>query len=300
VRTAEPWPDVPYKEWRDTKDTLHMYTQVVGKLRLALSPPEPQWAHVALYVTARGLTTGPIPYQERVFQVDFDLIEHELTISSSDGGVHRQALEPRPVAAFYDQVMKGLRSLGIDVRISTMPQEVPDPIPFPNDTVHASYDPASVTRFWRALVQVDQVLRVHRSTFLGRSSPVNFFWGTFDLAYARYSGHPAEPPAGAGIIYRRSADAEQICAGFWAGDERHPRPAFFSYTYPKPQRLERAEIHPSAASWNQEIGEFLIDYDAIRTAPSPAKDLLAFFRSTYEVGATLSGWEPKLSGIEAP
>jgi hypothetical protein len=295
VSRGDPWPNIPYKDWKDTKETLHMYTQVIGKLRLALSPPEPEWAHVALYVTARGLTTGPIPYEDRVFQADFDLIDHTLTINVSDGRTHRLALVPRTVADFYDLVMQGLRSIGIEVQISTMPQEVPHPIPFPDDTIHASYDPVSVTRFWRALVQVDKVLRVHRATFLGRSSLVNFFWGSFDLAYTRYSGRPAEAPPEAGLILRRSADAEQICAGFWPGDDQYPRPAFFAYIYPKPEGFERAEILPSAASWNQEIGEFLLPYDDIWTASSPAQDLLAFLRSTYEVGATLAGWESRIN-----
>src|SRR5712691_2364246 len=298
VTASAAWPEIPYETWKDTKDTLHMYTQVIGKLRLALSPPEPQWAHTALYVTARGLTTGPVPFEDRVFQVDFDLIDHALSIAASDGGSHRIALVPRTVADFYAMVMGALRSLGIDVDVSIVPSEVPDPIPFPDDTVHASYDPGSVGRFWRALVQVDKVLRVHRGSFLGRSSPVNFFWGTFDLAYVRYSGRPAEPPPGSGIIYRRSADAEQICAGFWAGDERFARPAFFSYSYPKPEGLEGAEILPPAASWSDGIGEFLLPYDDVRTAASPAQDLLAFFMSTYQAGATLAGWNRE--ALEAP
>ena len=179
LQGSEDWPALPFEEWRQTRDTLHMYTQVIGKLRLALSPFEPEWAHVALYLTARGLTTGPIPYEERVFQADFDLIDHMLTISASDGRTHRLALVPRTVAEFYDLVMKGLRSLGIEVQISTMPQEIPEPIPFPEDVVHSSYDPESATRFWRALVQVDRVLRVHRATFLGRSSLSNFWVSGF-------------------------------------------------------------------------------------------------------------------------
>ena len=298
MNASDPWPEIPYAAWRDTKDTLHMYTQVIGKLRLALSPPEPQWAHVALYVTARGLTTGSVPFEDRVFQVDFDLIDHALSIATSDGGTHRIALVPRTVADFYAMVMEALRSLGVDVSISIVPSEVADPIPFPQDTVHASYDRDSVGRFWRALVQVDKVLRVHRGSFLGRSSQVNFFWGTFDLAYTRYSGRPTEPPPGSGLIYRHSADAEQICAGFWPGDERFPSPAFFSYTYPKPEALEKAEILPRWASWSDEIGEFLLPYDHVRTAPFPATDLLAFFHSTYEAGAALAGWDRK--ALEAP
>ncbi len=292
------WPEIPYETWKDTKDTLHMYTQVIGKLRLALSPPEPQWAHTALYVTARGLTTGPVPFEDRVFQVDFDLIDHALSIAASDGGSHRIALVPRTVADFYAMVMGALRSLGIDVDVSIVPSEVPDPIPFPEDTVHASYDPGSVGRFWRTLVQVDTVLRAHRGSFLGRSSPVNFFWGTFDLAYTRYSGRAAEPPPGSGLIYRRSANAEQICAGFWPGNEQFAHPAFFSYPYPKPEGVERAQILPAAASWSDDIGEFLLPYDDVRTAASPAQDLLAFFMSTYRAGATLAGWNRE--ALEAP
>jgi hypothetical protein len=264
---------------------------VIGKLRLALSPPEPEWAHVALYVTTRGITTGPMPFQDRVFQADFDFIDHALAIAVSDGGAHRIALVPRTVADFYAKVMEALRSLGIQVEISIMPSEVADPIPFPEDNVHASYEPGSVHRFWRALVQVDRVLRIHRGAFTGRSSPVNFFWGTFDMAYTRYSGRPATPPPGAGVIYRRSADAEQICAGFWPGDERVAHPGFFSYAYPRPDGVERAEILPAAASWSDEIGEFLLPYDAVRRSPSPDEDLLRFFRSTYEAGATLAGWD---------
>jgi Family of unknown function (DUF5996) len=284
---------MPYDDWRDTKDTLHLYTQVIGKLRLALSPPEPEWAHVAMYVTARGLTTGPIPYGDGVFQADFDLIDHALTVSTSDGGFHGIRLAPRTVADFYELVMRALRSLGIDADISATPQEVPDPIPFPEDTVHASYAAPSVTRFFQVLVQVDKVLRAHRASFLGRASVVNFFWGTFDLAYTRYSGRAAEPPQGAGGIVQRSADAEQICAGFWAGDGRYERPAFYSYMYPKREGFEREAIIPPAARWSDEMGEFLLDYDDVRTAASPAEELLAFLRSTYDAGATLGGWEPR-------
>jgi hypothetical protein len=297
MTTSDAWPALPFAEWRDTKETLHMYTQVIGKLRLALSPPEPEWAHVALYVDARGLTSGPIPYEGMVFQADFDFIEHALSIRTSDGGCHRIALVPRSVAEFYDMVMRGLRALGVEVAISTMPQEVPDPTPFPEDEIHDSYDAAAVNRFWRALVHADRVLRVHRADFRGRSSPVHFFWGTFDMAYTRYSGREAAPPANAGVILRRSADAEEICAGFWPGDDRYPRPAFYAYAYPKPEGLERAEIRPRAAAWNEQIGEFLLDYDDIRSRPDPGDDLLAFVRSTYDAGASLAGWD---SGLVAP
>jgi len=297
VSQASPWPEIPYEAWRETRDTLHMYTQIIGKLRLALSPPEPEWAHVALYVTARGLTTGPVPFEDRVLQVDFDFIDHAVSFAASDGRTSRIALEPRSVAEFYAMVVEALRSLGIGVGISIVPSEVAEPIPFPQDTAHASYDRDSVHRFWQALVRVDTVLRAHRGSFLGRSSPVNFFWGTFDLALARYSGRRAEPPPGSGIIYRRSADAEQICAGFWPGDERVPYPAFFSYTYPRPEGLERAAIMPRSASWSDAIGELLLPYEDVRTAEAPGAVLLIFLQSAYRAGATLSGWD--LSSLEA-
>jgi hypothetical protein len=300
VTRSNAWPEIPFDAWKDTKNTLHMYTQVIGKLRLALSPTEPEWAHTALYVTARGLTTSPLPFEDRVFQADFDFIDHAVSIAASDGRTHRIPLVPRTVADFYGEVMDALRSLAIEVTISLVPSEVADPIPFPEDTLHSSYDPGAVGRFWRALAQVDKVLKIHRGSYLGRSSPVNFFWGTFDLAYTRYSGRPAEPPPGSGTIYRRSADAEQICAGFWAGDDRFARPAFFSYAYPKSEGLERTAILPVAASWNDEIGEFLLPYDDIRAAASPAQDLLAFFRSTYEAGATLGGWERASLEVNEP
>ncbi len=285
------WLEIPFDAWRETKDTLHMYTQVVGKLRLALSPPEPQWAHVTLYVTARGLTTGPMRSDRRIFQVDFDFVDHVLSIATSDGGLRRIPLVPRTVADFYGLVMEDLHSVGVDAKITTLPTEVPDPIPFPDDTVHAAYDAASINRFWRVLAQVDAVLREYRAPFLGRSTPVHFFWGTFDLACARYSGRPAEPPADAGLIHRRSADAEQACVGFWPGNDGFPEPAFFAYTYPKPDGLERASVRPDAAFWSDEIGEFLLRYDDARQASSPSDEMLAFFRSTYDAGATLAGWD---------
>jgi Family of unknown function (DUF5996) len=241
-----------------------------------------------------------VPYEDRVFEVEFDLIDHALSVTASDGRRYRFALVPRTVADFYALVMEALRSLGIEVRISNVPSEVRDPIPFPEDTVHASYDPSAVGRFWQALVQVDRVLRVHRGTFLGRSSPVNFFWGSFDLAYLRYSGTPIEPPPGAGIIFRRAADAEQISTGFWPGDDRFAEPAFFAYAYPKPDGIERAAILPRAASWSDDLGEFLLPYEDIRTADSPTEDLLAFFRSTYEAGADLAGWNREALEMAAP
>jgi Family of unknown function (DUF5996) len=285
------WPPIPYDGWRTTKDTFHLYTQVAGKLRLALSPPEPEWGHVALYVTSRGLTTSPIPYAERTFEVQFDLIDHALRIDASDGQMFRVALEPRTVADFFGIVMDALRALGIEVEITRMPSEIANPIPFDEDVVHASYDAALVREFWAALVQADRVLKVFRGSFLGRSTSVNFFWGTFDLAHTRYSGRPADPPPGSGMIYRHSADAELFCTGFWPGDDRLPEPAFFAYAYPRPDGIGRAEVDPPAAAWHDGVGEFILRYEDVRAAESPDDYLLAFVRSTYAASATLAGWD---------
>ena len=216
------WPALPYDDWRDTRDTLHMYTQIVGKIRLALSPFEPQWANVPLYVTARGLTTSPVPDGLRTFDVEFDLVDHRLVVRASDGGVEQLPLRPRAVADFYEDVMGALGRLGIDVTISPGPSEVPDPIPFAEDRVHHSYEPADAKRFFHVLSQVDVVLKEHRSRFNGKAPPVHFFWGSFDLVGTRFSGRPVTPPPEAGTIERYGGDAEQICGGFWPGHPGFP------------------------------------------------------------------------------
>ena len=290
----EEWPALPYEEWRDTLDTLHMYTQVIGKVRLALSPLEPQWANVPLYVTARGLTTSPVPFGLRTLDAEFDLIAHRLVLRTSAGGVERIELAPRAVADFYRDVVDALARLSVDVTISGTPSEVADPIPFAVDRTHHSYDREQASRYFHVLSQVDIVLKEHRARFLGRTSPVHFFWGTFDLALTRYSGRPATPPPGADVIYRHSADAEQICAGFWPGDERFPRPAFFSYPYPKPDGVEDIAIAPDTAGWDSTLGEFLLDYDAVRASTDPRADILAFLDSTYRACAGAAAWRDDL------
>ncbi|MDQ6854223.1 MAG: DUF5996 family protein, partial [Actinomycetota bacterium] len=214
------WPALPYPQWRDTCDTLHMYTQVVGKLRLALSPFEPQWANVPLYLTSRGLTTSPVPDGLRTFDAEFDLVGHELVLRTSDGGVERIPLRPRAVADFYSEVMDALRRLGVEVEISPGPSEVSDPIPFAEDRTHDAYDPAFANRFFHVLSQADVVFKEHRARFLGKTPPSHFFWGSFDLVVTRFSGRPVTPPPGAGPIERYGGDAEQICGGFWPGNER--------------------------------------------------------------------------------
>jgi hypothetical protein len=293
------WPDLPYEPWRATRDTLHMYTQVVGKLRLALSPFEPEWANVPLYLTARGLTTSPLPFGSRTFDAEFDLFEHDLVLRESDGRQDRVPLGG-PVADFHDAVMGALRGMGIAVDISELPSEVADPIPFPDDREHHTYDPEQAHRFWRVLSRVDVIMKQHRALFRGKTSPVHFFWGTFDLASSRYSGRPASPQPGAGTIMRHSQDAEQVCAGFWPGDARTRYPAFFAYGYPRPERIELATPRPDAARWVDEAGLFLLPYDAVRAAPDPAADVRKFLSSTYDACATGLGWSADLVVTDPP
>ncbi len=290
----ENWPALPYQEWQATRDTLHMYTQVVGKLRLALSPFEPEWGNVPLYVTARGLTTSPVPYGDVTFDAEFDLIGHELVLRASDGGLERIPLRPRAVADFYADVMATLARLGIDVAISAVPSEVTSPIPFAEDREHHSYDPGQAGRFFQVLSRVDRVFKEYRAPFVGRTSLVHFFWGSFDLAVTRFSGRRFAPPPGAGTIERYASDAEQVCAGFWPGNEQHPAAAFFAYAAPRPDGIETAAIAPDAAAWNDQIGEFLLSYDAVRKAPDGRRAILDFLESTYAAGATRLGWSSDL------
>ena len=294
------WPALPYDEWRPTRDTLHMYTQIVGKLRLALSPFEPEWANVPLYVTARGLTTSPVPLGLRTFDAEFDFVDHRLVLRANDGGIEHLPLRAQAVADFHAAVMDALRRLGFDVTISPGPSEVPDPIPFAEDRTHDSYDPEPVNRFFRVLSAVDVVFKEHRSRFRGKTPPAQFFWGSFDLVVTRFSGRPAQPPAGADRITRYGGDAEQICGGFWPGHPQHPAPAFFAYGYPKPDGIERASIRPAGAAWNADLGEFTFPYDAMRAAPDPRQALLDFLRSTYDASAERLGWSPDLTEIDAP
>lgn len=291
------WPELPYEEWRPTRDTLHMYTQVLGKLRLALSPFEPQWANVPLYVTARGLNTSAVPFDSGIFDAELDFFDHALVLRSSRGGLLRVPLGG-PVAEFYRGVTLALGSLGVSVSVSELPSEVPDPIPFPQDREHHTYVEEQAQRFWRLLARVDVVMKRHRARFRGKTSPVHFFWGSFDLANTRFSGRPATPPPGVDTIMRYSEDAEQICAGFWAGDARTPFPAFFAYGYPRPEGIEHAQPRPAPARWVEEAGLFLLPYDSVRTAPDPAAAILEFLTSTYDACAGRLGWSPDLLSTE--
>jgi hypothetical protein len=290
----EIWPELPYAAWKDTLATLHMNLQIVGKVRLSLTPFEPQWANVPLYLSARGLTTTPMAHAGMIFQIDVDLIDHHVAIQTVRGETRRVALRARPVAEFYADFMSNLSALGVKASFNPIPDEVADPIPFAEDTVHSAYEPGWANRFWRVLSQVDLVLKEHRSRFRGRTSPVHFFWGSFDLANARFSGRPAEPPPGSNRMERLGGDAEQICAGFWPGHERFPQAAFFAYAYPKPAGIDQEEIQPPHAGWSPELGEFALTYEAVRNSESPRDSILRFFESTYAAGARLMDWDPSL------
>ena len=288
---AERWPSLAFEAWRDTCETLHMWTQIVGKVRMELSSFVNHWWHVTLYVTPRGLTTSPIPYQGSTFEVTFDFIDHNLLILTSYGAAKALPLIPRSVAAFYREFMACLYALGIEVTINTLPSEVYNPIRCDEDEVHASYDPVYANRFWRILVQTDTVLKHYRSPFLGKSSPVHFFWGSFDLALTVFSGLRAPERQGADRMTREAYSHEEISCGFWPGNDRFPTPAFYAYTYPEPPGLKTVSIRPTEAFYSLELSEFLLNYDDVRSASSPDQALLEFFQSTYEAGATLAQWD---------
>lgn len=294
--TEETWPSLPLAAWRDTCATLHLWTQVVGKIRMAQAPLVNHWWNVVLYVTARGLTTSPMPYGSRSFQIDFDFIDHRLVIAVSDGRREIVALEPRSVADFHREVMGRLRALDIDVHIWTMPVEIPDAIPFDRDEVHAAYDADYARRFWHVLVQADRVLNRFRAGFLGKVSPVHFFWGSFDLAVTRFSGHrapdhPGIAPNTANWVMREAYSHAVSSAGFWPGSGPDGAPMFYAYAYPQPDGFEAAAVRPRAAYWDQALGEFLLPYDAIRQEAVPDEPLLAFLDSTYAAAADLGGWD---------
>src|SRR2546429_4105781 len=288
---AERWPALPYESWKETYETLHMWTQIVGKVRMALSPLLNHWWHVTLYVTPRGLTTSAIPYRVGTFDVSFDFLEHTLFIRTSDGTTKALPLIPRSVAAFYRECMDCLHALGIEVTINPLPSEVRHPIRCDVDEVHASYDSLYTQRFWRILVQTAAIMQRYRSPFLGKSSPIHFFWGSFDLALTLFSGRRAPQRPGADRMTREAYSHEVISCGFWPGDDRFPAPAFYAYTAPEPPGLATAAIRPATAFYSQELGEFLLRYDDVRSASSPEQALLEFFQNTYETGARLAQWD---------
>jgi len=292
---AESWPSLQAAAWEDTRATLHMWTQIIGKIRLAQAPMTNHWWQVPLYVTSRGLTTSPVPFDSRIFQIDLDFIEHGLQISVDDGRREGFALRPRSVADFHSELLSRMRSLGIDVWIWTMPCEIEHPIRFEDDHRHAAYDAEFATRFWRVLLQADRVLTAFRARFLGKVSPVHFFWGSFDLAVTRFSGRGAPPHPGAPNIAdkvtREAYSHEVSSAGFWPGVAGLSEPVFYAYAYPEPGGFAQAAVAPIAASYNSAFGEFLLPYEAVRQAAAPDDLLLEFLQSTYQAAADLGRWD---------
>ncbi|HZI85380.1 MAG TPA: DUF5996 family protein [Pyrinomonadaceae bacterium] len=284
----EVWPALPLDAWSDTYATLHMWSQVVGKIRLMSAPPVNHWWHCALHLSANGLTTTAVPYKDKLFEIEFDFIEHKLLIRTSDKVTKTLPLAPRSVADFYQELMSTLKSVGIEVPIFTKPQEVPNPIPFEKDTQHASYDPDYANRFWRVLAHTAVVFEEFRGRFIGKCSPVNFYWGSFDLAVTRFSGRTAPERPGADLITREAYSHECISAGFWPG-AGFTGPAYYSYTAPAPPELERAPAGPGF--YSGELKEFVLTYDDVRNSNSPRDTLFKFLQTTYEAGADLARWD---------
>jgi len=285
------WPALALEQWKDTYATLHMWTQIVGKVRLALTPLVNHWWNVPLYVNARGLTTSAIPYRDRPFELCFDFMDHQLVLQMSDGLRKSLPLTSMTVADFYQKVLEMLRSSGIEVEIWRMPVEVPNPTPFDEDRVHATYDPEAAHKFWRILLSVQCVFDEFRARFIGKCSPIHFFWGSFDLAVTRFSGRRAPERPGADRMTREAYSHEVSSAGFWPGGGDITGAAFYSYSAPEPAGLRDWPVRPAAARYDSQLGEFILMYDDVRTSASPGATLLDFCQSTYEGGATLGKWD---------
>ena len=292
----EEWPPLPFDEWKDTLATLHRWTQMVGKTRLALAPMTNHWWQVTLYLTARGLTTSPMPVGQRTVEIEFDFLDHVLAARTSDGASRRMRLAPRSVADFHREYRTLLRSLDVEAKIWPVPVEMPEAVPFTDDVVHASYDAGAAHRCFRVLAQADRVLKEFRGGFLGKCSPVHFWWGGFDLSCTRFSGrrsplHPAGLPNLADRVTREAYSHECISAGWWPGGGVLREPAFYAYAYAEPAGLSAAAIRPREAYYHRELREFILPYDALRTAARPDEMLLAFLQSTYDAAADLLGWD---------
>ncbi len=291
-----PWPQLPTAAWRDTYATLHLWSQVIGKIRLTKAPWLNHSWHVALYVTPRGLTTSPVPDGTRTFQIDFDFIEHVLRVSTSDGAQRQFALAGQSVASFHAATIAALAELDIALTIDEMPNELPDPVRFSLDTAHASYDPDAVGRFLQILVNCDRVFKQFRTGFLGKASPVHFFWGSFDLAVTRFSGrraprHPGGVPNLPDAVACEAYSHEESSAGFWPGSGAVDYPAFYSYAYPEPAGFRTSKVRPDAAFFSEALGEFILPYDAVRMAGDPDQALLDFLQSTYQAAAISAKWD---------
>ncbi len=291
-----PWPDLPLSAWSDACDTLHRWTQIVGKVRMTLSPLVNHWWNVTLYVTSRGLTTSAIPYGEGSFEIAFDFIDHRLLIATSDGRVDGLALAPMSVKDFYSEFMLRLQRLGINVHIWTMPSEIENAVPFDRDRTHAQYDPVYAQRFWRALLDASRVMKVFRAAFIGKASPVHFFWGSFDLAVTRFSGRTAPPPTGetpnvAKWVMAEAYSHEVSSCGFWPGNGGYGRAAFYVYAYPEPAGYGDTRVRTPEAFYDQGLGQFILPYDAVRGARDPDALLLGFLQETYAAAADLGRWD---------
>jgi Family of unknown function (DUF5996) len=291
------WPELPYAAWKDTYATLHLWTQIVGKIRLAQTPWLNHSWHVVLYVSAQGLTTSPIPYGQRMFELEFDFLKHVLSVSTDDGSYKEIGLFPRSVAEFYGAVMQALSELDIDIHIHEMPNELQEAIRFTDDRIHASYDRDHAQRHWQILFQVNRVLAEFRTSFIGKCSPVHFFWGSFDLAVTRFSGrraplHPGGVPHLPDAVTQEAYSHEVSSAGFWPGTKGVIEyPAFYSYAYPEPPSFSLSEVRPAQAYYDETLREFVLPYDAVRTAQDPARALMEFLMSTYEAAASKGNWD---------
>ena len=290
LSASEAWPALPLDDWKPTYHNLHMWSQIVGKVRLALSPKVNHWWNVPLYVSARGLTTSPIPYGKDVFEIQFDFINHKLLIDRCDGERRTLDLIPRTVADFYSEFMSLLSSLGMNLSIYAKPVEVPDPIPFAEDNLYCAYDADAAHRFWRIVASCDSVFKQFRAKFLGKSSPVHFFWGSFDLAVTRFNGRRAPERPGADSITREAYSHEVISAGWWPGAGLDG-PAFYAYAAPEPAGLAQQHVRPESAFYHLELKEFLLMYDRVRNSPSPERMLMEFLQTTYDAAATLASWD---------
>ncbi|MFA9479746.1 DUF5996 family protein [Phycisphaerales bacterium AB-hyl4] len=303
---AEDWPALPLEAWSDTYTTLHLWTQIVGKIRLAQAPMVNHWWQVPLYVTTRGLTTSPMPHGRRLFQIDFDFLDHLLRIQTDDGQSRELALRSCTVADFYHEIMAALHKLGLTVKVWPRPVEIEDPIiPCDQDHQHRSYEPEQAQRFWRVLVQVDRVLQQFRSRFIGKCSPVHFFWGSFDMAVTRFSGHRAPPHPGgvpnlADWVVREAYSHECSSCGFWPGNGAIKAPAFYAYTYPEPEGFKDYPVQPKQAFYHPQMREFVLLYDDVRQAEQPEAMLLNFLQSTYEAAAEAAGWDRQALEVERP
>lgn len=288
--TEDLWPALPYNEWKDTYATLHMWSQIVGKIAVAQAPPINHSWGVSLRLTSRGLTTQNLPYDGRTFTIEFDFVDHQLVIRTSDGARRTLPLESRSVASFYQDVMATLQAIGLPEKIWTTPVEIPTPIPFERDVVHHTYDPEAANRFWRLLLQIERVFAASRSKFVGKCSPIQFFWGSFDLAVTRFSGRPA--PSREGPAFMRDAYSHEVIShGFWPGSDPIFEPAFYAYAVPEPAGLQSVSVRPAAAYYHTALHEFILPYEAARTTSSPDRAIAEFIESTYTQAATLAGWD---------